>query len=230
LSKFLWLSTALLAITTTAFADWQLQCGQGKCRVLSYTDKLTGYGPVRFLAEFNDRGEFIVTPVETREQHRRYFTSNPPTHAILENRDYVVVRDFINDRFPALLRVDGNLVGTTSVVAKAQFILPKPDVARLIEAAKQGRELQLEYANVPNGKGQTVSFQLSGLSKTLSRLSIQSGSRPTSKSGQHGKLLGPPDRALPSGEEVAGIALPLRFERVDTVCVGHEEICLGCWV
>jgi hypothetical protein len=181
---------ASLVLAMPARAGWQLHCDQGKCRVGAYVDQevLKGFiecgqggcpasvyshldtspGHIRYLAEFSDRAEFTITPLITRERFQKDYTSTPPTYESFGAQQYVSA-PFFSDKL-ARIKVDGHLIGTARMAAKAQIALPPADAYSLIEAVKHGHELEVEFAIGPDEYGPPIEFDLTDLADALSKL------------------------------------------------------------
>jgi hypothetical protein len=181
---------AALALAMPAQASWQLHCDQGKCRASAYVDREalpkiiacgqggcpasvyshldTSPGHIRYMAEFSDRAEFTITPLITREQFQKDYTSTPPTYESFDAQQYVPA-PFFSDKL-ARIGVDGQLIGTARMAAKAQIALSPADAYSLIEAVKHGRELEVEFAIGPDGYDPPIAFDLTDLPDALSKL------------------------------------------------------------
>jgi hypothetical protein len=160
---------AALVFSGPAFADWQLQCSHEKCRAFTYTDQDIALRRIRFFVEFSDRAEFVISPLITRDQHQRDFTSNPPTVETFGDQEYVLEPNFFGRKLRARVRVDSQLIGTARIGAKGLLALRPADVYRLTDAVKRGRELEVEYAAEGERYALPLSFDLTGLANELAK-------------------------------------------------------------
>jgi hypothetical protein len=158
---------AVLVLTQPAGADWQLRCDADKCRAIAYADVNIAPHRRRILVEFTDHGKVTVSALVTREQYRSEFSSNPATDESFGGREYIRGPNFFSNKLRARIRVDGHLIGTARPDPQG-FIAFYP-AGVLIDAAKHGHELQIQYAVGTDGYGPPLSFDLMGLEAALSK-------------------------------------------------------------
>ena|SRR6516165_10985536 len=166
--RFLSALIATVALIGPAQAEWQLQCSAETCRAFTYTDEDFALRRIRFLVEFTDRAEFTVSALITRDQYRKDYTSNPPTHETFDGQEYVREPNFFGDKLRARIRIDDRLMATVRIGAKGTVSLRPGGSYGLLEGIKHGRELQVQY-EIGAGAYATLSFDLTGLQDALSK-------------------------------------------------------------
>ena len=134
----------------------------------------------------------VLTALNTRTYHERFYTTKPATHIRLNQKDYVSVRSFFNERFPGTLTVDGTQVAPLSVRNGSQLKSQAADSDAIVQAFKRGDSAVVEYVSSLYGRGQKVSFSLLGFTKSYSALApVTAPSKPNRSEADPISIIGP---------------------------------------
>lgn len=163
---------SLLLVAPEALA-WEKDCSSAECKIYTYTDvsQSGSSEPVRIFLEISASNNIILTALNTRAYHERFFTTKPPTHIRLNQNAYVPVKVYFNERFPGTLTVDGKQIAPLPVRNESQLKSKAADFDAIVQAFKLGTSATVEYASSLYGKGQKVSFSLLGFTKSYGSLS-----------------------------------------------------------
>jgi len=157
---------------------WERGCPSGQCRIYQYEDlRVSGSSePVRMFLEVTSSGDVIITALNTRAYHSRFFTTKPPTYAHLDGKDYVPVRTFFSDHgSPGHLVVDGNQVAVLPIRNESQLRARASDSARIVKSFISGTSATIEFASLLYGK-QVVTLSLLGFTRSYDSLDTSGSS------------------------------------------------------
>ncbi len=160
-------------LVAPAVLAWEEDCPSAQCRIYAYTDvRQSGSSePVRMFLEMTTSNSVILTALNTRAYHDRFYTTEPATHVRLNQKSYVPVRMYFNERFSGTLTVDGRQIAALSLRNESQLKSETADFDAIANAFKLGTSATIEYASSLYGKGQKVSFSLLGFTKSYGSLS-----------------------------------------------------------
>lgn len=185
----------LLLLVTPAALAWEKDCSSAQCRIYTYTDvSQSGRSePVRMFLEITDSNDVILTALNTRAYHERFYTTKPATHIRLGQKDYVPDRSHFNERVSGALTVDAKQITALPVRNESQLKSQAADFDAIVQAFKLGTSATVEYASSLYGKGQKVSFSLIGFTRSYGALSpsVRPPGRVDAKETDPISLLGP---------------------------------------
>ena len=162
----------LLSCSSTVHA-WDRSCVSEKCRIYQYADVTLGSSsePVRFFLEVTSSGDVILTALNTRSYHERFYTTKPPAYVRFGGRDYVPVKTFFHEKSsPGQVVVDGNRIAALPVANESQLRVRDSDAAKLVASFVSGTTATAEFPSFLYGK-QKVEFSLLGFTKSYNSLS-----------------------------------------------------------
>jgi hypothetical protein len=171
-----------LVLPSASFA-WQKACDSGKCRIYTYTDvRQPGESePVRMLLEVSDARDVLLTALNTRAYHQQFYSTKPPTHILLNRKEYVPARFQFNEHFPGSLTIDGKRIATLAVRNQSQLKAQSDKFDAIADALRIGNLATIEYASNLRGKGQKTSFSLAGFTRAFASLVPGTGTQAVSK-------------------------------------------------
>ena len=170
LLSFLYLAFSIATADAEVFKSWETIC-EPKCR--SFTTKevtiFPGEPPYLVLLEVDENNQLVVSALVTEEQHYAVFANKAPVELRRVGKKYVPARTFFNERFSAMLLVDGAEISTLSAYDESH--IGAEVSSDLLESFRRGSTAELVYASGYRGKGQRISFSLIGFSAAFAAIS-----------------------------------------------------------
>ncbi len=161
-----------LLLVAPVLLAWEKDCPSTQCRIYTYTDvsQSGSSEPVRMFLEITASNNVILTALNTRTYHARFYTTKPATHVRLNQKDYVPVRNQFSERSSGTLTIDGRQIAALLVRNESQLKNKAADFDAIAQAFKLGTSATIDYTTSFYGKGQ-VSFSLMGFTEAYGSLS-----------------------------------------------------------
>lgn len=168
------LGILLLLLCSAPVTGWERDCSSGSCRVFQYVDIELGSSsePARILLEVTSSDAVILTALNTRTYHERFYTTKPPTYLEFGRKDYVPIRIFFHEDGPAgRIIVDGNQVAALPIHNESQLKARSTDEGSIVKSFISGTSARVEFSSFVYGK-QRATFSLLGFTRIYNSLDL----------------------------------------------------------